>query len=105
MMQKSHEGSHPQAANDREAFVAPSEIQLIGPPRGDTLPQHGITQYLQAQVGEELEVSGTMLVTGEDGLVAVVFVDAVDRTFMAAPELEGLHGGALPTARAVTFQE
>jgi hypothetical protein len=58
-----------------------------GPIGADTLPQHRITERLYAEFGEALQVLKAVFVPGESVLVAEAIRDAIDRAFMAAPQL------------------
>src|SRR3712207_2460451 len=90
-MREPRDRPHAEIADALQPRVAPAPVVRVRTIRGDALPQHGVTQRLEADGGEQVEVFSPLFVPGAHRLVEELVPDAIDGALVSAPQLKPLH--------------
>ncbi len=97
VVQQAGDRADPELLQAAEPLVDPAPVEAVGRLWRNALPKHRITQRLEPQAGEQLQIPGPGLVTATQGLVEEPVADAVDGAFVAAPQFQVSHSPAAPS--------
>src|SRR6476619_5594081 len=86
MMNQAHDGPNSQISKASQPLVRPAPVKNVGGGVAGTLPQNGIAEGANAELGEEVQVVQARSVTATFDLIEVPVPYAIYRACDAGPE-------------------
>ncbi len=95
VMDQSDKGTNAEFPKPFQPLVRPSPIGRLKPVGCHPLPKHGVTDRLETEFGEAVQVRQSIVVAAQAALVEVPVARAVYRAFDTTPELDVRHPAPL----------